>query len=38
MRMNWMFLSTPESFHIKGPDGEPGGGETQAFDCNFLSL
>lgn len=33
-----MFLSTSGTFHIKGPEGEPGGGGGKAFDCNFLSL
>lgn len=31
MRVNWMFLSTSDTFHIKGPDGEPGGGGKKGF-------
>lgn len=27
MRVKRMFLSTSGTFHIKGPEGEPGGGE-----------
>lgn len=32
-----MFLSTSGTFHIKGPDGEPGGrGKKKPFDCDFF--
>lgn len=38
MRMNWMFLSTSDTFHIKGPDGEPGGGENRLLIVIFFFI